>query len=156
MDLAAMLKEFSAAVEKGDGRRLGALFTADGVYHDTFYGEFKGPGAIREMLEGRFYRDAEKFLWDFFDPVSDGKTAYAKWAFSYTSKMPQNAGRRVAFEGVSQFDLAGEKIRHYGEVFSSGAAFVQLGLEPAKMEKVFRRQVDSLRGQARFARHFSG
>ena len=70
--------------------------------------------------------------------------------------MPQNSGRRVAFEGVSQFDIAGGKIRHYGEVFNSGAAFVQLGLEPAKMEKVFRRQVDGLRGQAHFARHFAG
>lgn len=156
MDFAALLKEFSAAVESGDGRRLAALFTPDGVYHDTFYGEFKGPEPIREMLEQRFYRDAEKFLWDFFEPVSDGKRGYAKWAFSYTSKMPQNAGKRVAFEGVSQFELSGGKIRHYGEVFNSGAAFIQLGLEPARMEKVFRRHVDGLRGQARFKRHFAG
>lgn len=156
MDFAAMLKEFSAAVESKDGRRLGALFAADGVYHDTFYGEFKGPAAIREMLEGRFYRDANKFLWDFFEPVSDGKMGYAKWAFSYTSKMPQNAGKRVAFEGVSQFELADGKIRHYGEVFNSGSAFVQLGLDPAKMDKVFRKHVDALRSQARFSRHFAG
>jgi ketosteroid isomerase-like protein len=156
MELAAVLKEFSAAVESGDGRRLAALFTPDGVYHDTFYGEFKGPEAIREMLEGRFYRDADKFLWDFFEPVSDSKLAYAKWAFSYTAKMPRSAGKRVAFEGISQFELSGGKIRHYGEVFNSGAAFVQLGLEPARMEKVLRRQVDALRGQARFTRHFAG
>jgi ketosteroid isomerase-like protein len=156
MDFDALLKAFTAAVEAGDGKRLAALFTPDGVYHDTFYGEFKGPEAIREMLEGRFYRDAERFLWDFHDPVSDGNTGYAPWAFSYTSKMPQNAGRRVAFEGVSRFDLASGKIRHYGEVFSSGDAFVQLGLEPARMEKAFRRHVDALRGDARFKRHFAG
>jgi ketosteroid isomerase-like protein len=156
MDFAAILKEFSAAVEKGDGKRLAALFTADGVYHDTFYGEFKGADAIREMLEGRFHRDATKFLWDFFEPTSTGKLGYAKWAFSYTSKMTQNTGKRVAFEGVSQFELSGGKIKHYGEVFSSGAAFVQLGLEPAKIDKVLRKQVDALRTQPRFARHFAG
>ena len=155
MEFAAVLKEFSGAVESGDGRRLAALFTPDGVYHDTFYGEFKGPQAIREMLEQRFYRDADAFRWDFFEPVSDGKTAYAKWAFSYTSKMPQNAGRRVVLEGTSQFLLSGGKIRHYGEVFNSGAAFVQLGVEPARMEKVFRRHVEALHGQERFARHFA-
>ena len=156
MDFPKLLKEFSAAVEKGDGQRLGALFTPDGLYHDTFYGEFKGPDAIREMLEQRFYRDAEKFLWDFFEPVCDGKLGYAKWAFSYTSKMPQSAGRRVAFEGVSQFALTGGKIHHYGELFNSGSAFVQLGLEPTRMEKVFRRHVDALKAQARFSRHFAG
>ena len=155
MDFAAMLKEFSGAVESGDGRRLAALFTSDGVYHDTFYGEFKGPQAIQKMLEQLFYGDAERFLWDFFEPVSDGKTAYAKWAFSYTSKMPQSAGRRVAVEGMSQFLLSGGKIRHYGEVFNSGAAFVQLGFVPARMEKIFRRHVEALRGQERFARHFA-
>lgn len=156
MDIGVMLKEFSAAVEAADGKRLAGLFTPEGVYHDTFYGEFKGPEAIRDMLENRFWRDADKFLWDFFEPVSNGTLAYAKWAFSYTSKMPQNAGKRVAFEGVSQFQLADGKIKHYGEVFSSGAAFVQLGLEPARMEKVLRKQVDTLRGDARFKRHFAG
>ena len=85
-----------------------------------------------------------------------GSLGYATWAFSYTSKMPQNAGKRVAFEGVSQFELSGGKIKHYGEVFSSGAAFVQLGLEPARMEKVLKRQVDALRSRPRFARHFAG
>jgi ketosteroid isomerase-like protein len=156
MDFTAMLKEFAAAVETADGKRLAALFTADGLYHDTFYGEFKGAEAIREMLEGRFYRDATKFYWDFYEPVSDGKLGYAKWAFSYTSKMPQNAGKRIAFEGVSQFELSDGKIKHYGEVFNSGAAFVQLGFDPAKTDKVLRKQVDALKTQPRFARHFTG
>ena len=156
MEFTALLKELSGAVESGDGRRLAALFTPDGVYHDGFYGECKGSQAIREMLEQRYYRDAEKYLWDFFEPVSDGKTGYAKWAFSYTSKMPENAGKRVAFEGVSQFELSGGKFRHYWEVFNSGVAFVQMGHEPARMVKIFRRQADALHGQERFKRHFAG
>jgi len=156
MDFAAMLKEFSAAVEAGDGKRLAALFTADGVYHDTFYGEFKGAEAIREMLEGKFYRDAERFYWDFYEPVSDAKLGYAKWAFSYTSKMPQSAGKRVAFDGISQFELSGGKIKHYGEIFNSGVAFVQLGLDAARVDKVLRKQADSLKSNPRFKRHFAG
>jgi ketosteroid isomerase-like protein len=153
MEFSALLREFAAAVEAGDGKRLGALFTPEGVYHDTFYGEFKGAEAIRVMLEERFYRDATRFYWDFFEPVSDGKLGYAKWAFSYTSKMAQNAGKRVALEGVSQFELSGGKIKHYGEVFNSGAAFVQLGFDPARTDKVLRKHVDALKALPRFARH---
>ena len=63
MDFEALVKNFCAAVEAGDGGRLAELFSEDGSYHDTFYGEFQGREAIREMLEARFYGDAERFLW---------------------------------------------------------------------------------------------
>ncbi|MEL0091445.1 MAG: nuclear transport factor 2 family protein, partial [Rhodospirillales bacterium] len=56
-----LLARFTAAVETGDGTELGKLFTLDGVYHDTFYGEFQGPAAIKNMLENHFWRDAEAF-----------------------------------------------------------------------------------------------
>jgi ketosteroid isomerase-like protein len=156
MEFPALLKEFSAAVEAGDGTKLAGLFTEPGVYHDTFYGEFKGRAAIKEMLEQRFYRDAEKFRWDFLEPVSDGKTGYARWGFSYTSKMPQNAGKRVAFEGMSQFALQNGLISHYGEMFQGGVAFVQLGVEPARMEKVFKRWTEAQLASKHLARHVKG
>ena len=50
MDFKAILAEFCAAVEAGDGRRLAALFTPDGVYHDVFYGAFKGREKIAELM----------------------------------------------------------------------------------------------------------
>jgi ketosteroid isomerase-like protein len=153
MDFPDLLRAFSAAVEAGDGTRLAALFTEDGVYHDTFYGEFKGRAAIKEMLEQRFYRDAERFRWDFAHPVSDGRTGYAEWGFSYTSKMPQNAGKRVAFAGMSKFDLSGGLIAHYGEMFQGGVAFVQLGVDPARMEKVFKRWTEAQLALPILARH---
>ncbi|HEX7927065.1 MAG TPA: nuclear transport factor 2 family protein [bacterium] len=148
-----MLKAFAAAVEAGDGTKLASLFTEQGVYHDTFYGEFKGRAAIKEMLEERFYRDAEKFRWDFLQPVSDSKVGYAEWGFSYTSKMAHNKGKRVAFAGMSKFDLQGGLISHYGEMFQGGVAFVQLGVEPARMEKVFKRWTDAQLTQPILARH---
>lgn len=153
MDFPALLKAFSAAVEAGDGTTLAALFTENGVYHDTFYGEFTGRAAIREMLEQRFWRDADAFRWDFLDPVSDGKTGYARWAFSYTSKMAHNAGKRVAFEGMSRFALKDGLIQHYGEQFQAGVAFVQLGVDAPRMEKVFRRWTDTALGAKALARH---
>jgi uncharacterized protein (TIGR02246 family) len=153
MEFPALLKAFSAAVEAGDGTKLAALFTEDGVYHDTFYGEFKGRAAIKEMLEQRFHRDAERFRWDFHQPVSDGKTAYAEWAFSYTSKMEHNAGKRVAFAGMTKFDMRDGLISHYGEMFQGGVAFTQLGVEPARMEKVFKRWTDAQLALPMMARH---
>lgn len=54
MTFDAILSRFTAAVEAGDGTALGALFTQDGIYHDTFYGEFHGPSAIKDMLENHF------------------------------------------------------------------------------------------------------
>lgn len=153
MEFPALLKAFTAAVEAGDGTKLASLFTEQGVYHDTFYGEFKGRPAIKEMLEERFYKDAEKFRWDFLNPVSNGTTGYAEWGFSYTSKMPQNAGRRIAFPGMSKFDLQGGLISHYGEMFQGGVAFVQLGIEPARMEKVFKRWSDAQTALPMLARH---
>ncbi len=42
MDTTALLKEFCSAVERRDGKAFARLFTEDGVYHDVFYGAFKG------------------------------------------------------------------------------------------------------------------
>ena len=42
MDATALLKEFCSAVERRDGKAFASLFTEDGVYHDVFYGDFKG------------------------------------------------------------------------------------------------------------------
>ena len=48
MDATALLKEFCSAVERRDGKAFASLFTADGVYHDVFYGDFKGHQKIAE------------------------------------------------------------------------------------------------------------
>jgi len=59
--LDTLLPGFAAAVEAGNGAALAACFTEDGIYHDTFYGKFEGREAIADMLENRFWRDAEGF-----------------------------------------------------------------------------------------------
>ena len=51
MDATAMLDEFCRAVERRDGSAVAALFTEDGVYHDEFYGRFRG--ARQDRRTGR-------------------------------------------------------------------------------------------------------
>ena len=57
MSFPDLLARFTGAVEAGDGAALAALFTDDGVYHDTFYGAFQGREAIRDMLEATAVED---------------------------------------------------------------------------------------------------
>ncbi len=94
MEASALLKAFCSAVERRDGKAFAALFTSDGVYHDVFYGAFKGPEKIAEMIDDWFYRTARELRWEMFRPVSDGKTLYAYYTFSYVSTLPEAQGRR--------------------------------------------------------------
>ncbi len=154
MEFNDMLKAFTAAVEAGDGAALAALFTPDGVYHDTFYGEFQGPQAIRAMLEERFHGDAERYLWEMHRAVCDGKTGYASWNFSYSSTQQGSEGRRVMFQGMSRFELEGGLIRRYEEKFDTGMALVQLGFPPERLVKLFQRWNAPLREDPALARHY--
>ena len=156
MDFETLVKSFCAAVEAGDGTRLGSLFIPDGIYHDTFYGAFQGREAIRDMLEQKFHGDAERFLWEPRDMVSNGSFGYARWRFSYSSKQAGSAGKRVVVEGMSCFQLEGEAIRHYSEKFDSGVALAQLDFAPERMIKLFRRWGEELKNDPALARHREG
>ncbi|MGB0632445.1 MAG: nuclear transport factor 2 family protein [Alphaproteobacteria bacterium] len=150
-----LLDRFTAAVEAGDGAALAALFTADGTYDDTFYGLFRGPDAISDMLENRFWGDAEAFLWDMFEPVfdTDSQIGYARWVFSYMSVMEDSAGRRVAFEGMSQFQIRDGLIAQYREVFSAGIALAQLEMAPERIWKILNRQFVALSANPEWTKH---
>jgi len=156
MNFEAMLKEFTKAVEAGDGTALAALFTEDGVYDDTFYGEARGRDAIRHMLEEEFHGHARDFLWEMHSPVCDGNTGYACWNFSYTSNLPESAGRRVVARGMSCFRLHEGKITEYREKFDSGMALAQLDFDPARLMKLFGRWNGAVREQPDLARHVAG
>lgn len=156
-DFTGLLNRFADSVEQGNGAALAALFTPEGVYHDTFYGAFQGADAIADMLENRFWGDATAFLWDMFDPVfADGAgLGYARWVFSYTSTMEDSAGKRVAFDGMSQFRIERGLISHYREVFSAGLGLVQLDMDPARTDKILRRMVDTHKKDPEWGRHIS-
>lgn len=159
-DFTDLLDRFTQAVEAGDGNALADLFTPGGVYDDTFYGAFEGRNAIVDMLENRFWGDAEAFLWDMYEPVFDtGRNlGYARWVFSYTSTMDDSRGRRAAFNGMSQFSLEGGLIVAYREVFSAGLALVQLDMAPQRVDTILRRLVENHKSDPEWDRHvnFSG
>ena len=140
---ADLLAAFTQAIVANDGAGLGALFTEDGVYDDEFFGAHRGRGAIASMLT-RFYDTGSDYRWDFFDPVSNGATGYARFRFSYRSVLPESDGRPVMFEGISQFLLAGNGlIAHYSEAFDRGVALVQLGFPAERIRRIVEKAAAS-------------
>ena len=137
-DFPRMLERFAAAVEANDGAGLAALFTADGVYEDGFYGAYAGPAAITEML-AHFHETGSRFHWEFFDPLADGRSGYARYRFSYLSAMPGAEGRPVVFEGIAHFMLRDGRIARYSEVFDRGLALAQQGFAPERIKRVLEK-----------------
>ncbi|MBV8410773.1 MAG: nuclear transport factor 2 family protein [Alphaproteobacteria bacterium] len=153
MDTTALLEQFCSAVEQRDGKAFAGLFTEDGLYHDVFYGTFAGHARIAEMIDDWFYRAARDFRWEMFRPVSDGRTLYAYYTFSYVSTLPEAEGRRVGFEGVSIMTLRDGKIAEYREVANTGPGFVQMGFAPERIAKILSREGEHLRQQPEWQRH---
>lgn len=144
-EFARLLDAFTHSAESGDGKRFAAHFTEDAVYHDYIYGPHEGRAEIAHMMENLFHRDAADYRWEMFDPVFDGRQGYAWSLSSFVSKIPQFEGRRVVIDGISRFILRDGLIAEYRESVNGGVAMAQLGVEPDRMDKVFRRWTGWLR-----------
>jgi hypothetical protein len=135
LDFPALLSRFSEAVVANDGAAFSALFAEDGVYDDGFFGEYKGRDAIAAMLR-HFHETGSNYRWDFFDALSDGQTAYARYRFSYASGMPGAQGKPVVFEGTAHFVFRDALIARYEENFDRGMALAQQDFAPERIKKV--------------------
>jgi len=135
----ALIERMTQAICRGDGAAAAACFVPDGIYHDGFYGAFRGRDAIRDMVTDHFHANARDFTWQISDTVSDGSLAYARYDFSYLSKLPGSAGVRVYFAGISQVRLQDGLISRYAEMFDRGTALVQMNFEPARIVKSLKR-----------------
>jgi len=153
MEVTALLRAFCEAVERRDGQGFASLFSEDGVYHDAFYGTFAGRTKIAELINDWFYRTARDFHWDMLEPLTDGHTVYARYAFSYVSTLREAQGRRVGFEGVSIMKLRDGLIRDYREVANVGPALVALGFAPERVCKILAREGKRLRDAPEMAHH---
>ena len=140
----SVLEHFAKAVEAGDGPALGALFATDGVYCDGFYGEFMGREGIARMLEQHFWGHAEGFRWIMMDPAVSGNIGYARYRFSYRSKLKDVKGTRVVFEGMSQFAFREKEIQYYREEFNTGIAISQLGFSPDRIARHLAKRVQDV------------
>jgi ketosteroid isomerase-like protein len=138
----ALLERMTQAICRGDGAAAAACFIPDGIYHDGFYGEFRGRDAIRGMVEHHFHANARDFTWKLSDALSDGRLGYARYAFSYTSKIAGSEGQRVLFSGIAQVRLQDGLIARYGEVFDRGIALAQMNFEPVRIAKSLKRWAD--------------
>jgi ketosteroid isomerase-like protein len=155
MDATAMLQIFCRCVETRDGKTFANLFTEDGVYHDVFYGAFVGRAKIADMIDHHFYETAEDFRWDMHDPVSNGSTLYARYTFSYRSKLPEAKGGRAMFEGVAIMTLRDGLIASYQEVANTAPAFVDLNFAPERIAKIVGKQGAALKARPEMQRHLS-
>jgi SnoaL-like protein len=135
---AELLTIFADAVQANHGRRLAMLFTEDGVYEDGFFGVHSGRAAIAAMLQ-RFHDTGSSYLWEFVDPVSDRVIGYARFRFSYTSRLPESTGQPVLFEGISCFRFRGGLIAHYSEAFDRGVALAQLDFPAERIKRILQK-----------------
>jgi ketosteroid isomerase-like protein len=155
MNTEQLLRAFCDAVEQHNGKAFAELFTEDGVYHDVFYGAFKGRADIAKMIDEVFYRTATDFRWDMHSPVTDGKTLYAHYTFSYRSTLPEAKGARVMFEGVAMMKLRDRKILEYHEVANTAPAFVDMNFAPERIAKIFAKQGAALKARPEMRRHLA-
>ena len=135
----ALIERLTQAICRGESAAAAACFVPDGIYHDGFYGEFRGRAAIRGMVENHFHANARDFAWTLSDALSNGKLAYARYDFSYVSKLPGSEGVRVYFSGISQVRLKDGLIERYGEVFDRGVALAQMNFPPERIAKSLAR-----------------
>lgn len=140
----ALLQRMMERARAGDAEGFAACFTPDGIYHDYIYGDHRGRAEIARMLRELFHRDAREYRWEMFDPVCHGNLGYA-WSLStFLSAVPEFEGRRVVIDGMSRFELRDGLIADYSESVNGGVAMVQLGVAPARMEKVLKRWATQL------------
>lgn len=147
MNTQTLLRAFAEAVQNRDGEAFARLFTEDAVYHDVFYGAFKGRAKIAELVNDWFYRTATDFRWHLHDPVSDGTTLYARYTFSYKSLLPEAGAKRVMFEGVAIYTLRDGLIADYREVANTGPALLDLGFAPERVAKILGREGAALKAR---------
>jgi len=146
-----LLDRFAAAVVANDGARLGALFTPDGIYADEFFGAHQGRAAIAAML--RFHDTGRDYRWDFIDPVSAGAVGYAKFRFSFASRLPESERQPVVFEGISRFRFRDGLIQRYDEAFDRGVALVQLGFPAERIKRILGKAAETQNTSPEAQRH---
>jgi ketosteroid isomerase-like protein len=135
----SLLDDFTRSAESGDGVRFAGHFTEDAVYYDYIYGPHQGRADIAHMMQDLIHRDAADYRWEMFDPVFDGEKGYAWSLSSFTSKIPQFEGQRVVIDGISRFIVRDGLIAEYRESVNGGVAMAQLGVDPERRSKVFKR-----------------
>ncbi len=147
-----LLDTFASHAEANAGVAFAALFSVDGIYDDYFFGAHSGRAAIAAMLN-RFHEGGQHYRWEFHEPLSDGRIGYARYRFSYRSKVAESLGKPIAFEGFCRLLLKDGLIEHYAEAFDRGVAFVQLGFPAPKVARLLKKYAAAQNATPGFAPH---
>lgn len=153
MTFADLIRTMTEAAVRGDGAGVAACFTPAGVYHDVFYGAFTGPH-IADLIENYFHRDARNFRWDIHDPVAVGDVGYARYVFSYESKLRGSEGKRAIFEGVAVCHLQDGRMTSYSEVANAATGLYCIGFPPERLAKFVSKQSEELKSRDEAKLHF--
>jgi len=143
MTFDTLIRQMTQAASRGDGNAVASCFTDDGVYHDVFYGSFRGQ-EIADLIENYFHRDGENFVWDIHQPVRQGDIGYARYVFSYDSRLPQARGRRGIFEGVAICHLQEDLITRYREVATAASGLYLLGFSAKSIHRFVKHDTENL------------
>ena len=154
MDFESLILKMTQAAVRGDGKTVADCFTDDGVYHDVFYGDFMGH-EIAGMIENHFHRDGQNFIWDVFEPVAQGNVGYARYVFSYDSRLPGSENRRAVFEGVAICHLREEQIIDYREVATAATGLALMGFSAAKISRFIQRETEKLVNRPETVHHLA-
>src|SRR5262245_30776529 len=152
MEFGELVNRFAAAAWSGDGDALADLFLPDGTYDDYFFGPSTGREAIKAML-AHFGEGGRNFRWEFFDPVRAGGVGYASYRFSFDSTRPEAKGARVVFEGIGRFDLEGDRVKRYSEVFDRGMALAQQAFTPEHLCKIELKYANAMKARPEWKGH---
>lgn len=131
------LDRFTAAHVARDLDGLLDCFTDDVDYRDLFFGDFRGRGGLRDLFT-RTFQDSAAHVWRITRSVPGPDSVVAEWEFDFTisDAVASGAGVRLAFPGVSWFDLRGDRCVRYREFFDRTATLHAQGIAPGTVARI--------------------
>ena len=135
------LDRFTTAHVARDVDGLLDCFTDDIDYRDLFFGNFHGRAALRELF-ARTFRESSAHTWTITRSVAGPGSLVAEWKFDFTisDAVAAGAGSRLAFPGVSWFDLRGDRCVRYREFFDRTATLHAQGIAPGTVARIVARR----------------
>lgn len=134
-------RRFAAAFNTRDVEQVLGCFTPDAVYHDLFYGWFRGRAGLRRLFE-RMYAEGEHHAWRMTRVIHDPGCTIGEWHFTFTvsGSVPHGGGRTLSFDGVSVFETRGGLCHTYREYFDRGAALLAVAISPEVVARIVTRR----------------
>ena len=103
-------------------------------------------------MTNRKQRDVQA---DIFEPVEQRNIGYARYVFSYGSRLPDFQEQRAIFEGVAICQLRDGRISDYREVATATTGLALMGFSSNKISKFIAREADALVKRPESASHLT-